>query len=290
MDLDTAVETAFAAARLKTPPDQSLGLAAVTVHGQIHGAGHWQQPFAIQSIAKVFALAQVLAIDGETLWSRTGRRPSSRPYNAIAELDLDSGIPRNPLLNGGGLVITDRLLELTGGQACHGVLEFLRTESANSSIHIDPDVAQTERASADRNLAIAHLIAAYQNLRMPVPTVVDHYVWQCSIMASCRDVALAGLFLARDGLRNDGQPFLTQHGARAINATMLACGAYEASADVAHRVGMPLKTGVGGGILAVAPGLGTVCVWGPELDASGSSVSGLLALEHVADLTGWSVV
>ncbi|WP_155370814.1 glutaminase A [Catellatospora vulcania] len=289
MKLDVVVETVYAAAQLIAAPDRRFGLAAATVDGRVHGAGQWREPFAIQSIAKVFALAQVIALDGDKVWARVGRRPSSRPYNAISELDTERGIPRNPLLNSGALVVVDRLLELTGGQSCHSVLDLIRAESANPALDVDPAVARAEHERAERNTAIAHLIAAYGNLHHPVDAVLTHYIWQCAIAASCHDLAQAGLLLARGGVGADGRRLLAPQDTRRINATMLTCGAYDASADIAHRVGLPLKSGVGGGILAVAPRVGTVCVWGPGLDSSGNSVSGMLALEHFASLSGWSV-
>ncbi|MBV1850768.1 glutaminase A [Catellatospora sp. NEAU-YM18] len=289
MDLDVVVDTVYAAARLSAAPDTGLGLAVATVDGHLHGAGDWREPFPMQSIAKVFALTLVLSLDGDRLWTRVGRRPSSRLYNAVSELDIEHGIPRNPLLNAGALVVTDRLLELSEGQGCHRVLELVRVESANHSIEMDPVTVKDERDRSERNMAIAHLMAEYGNLSLPVETVLAHYQWQCAIAASCRDLALAGLYLARAGVRADGRRLLSPADTKRVNATMLTCGAYDASAEVAHRVGLPLKTGVGGGILAVAPRVGTVCVWGPGLDPSGNSVTGMLALEHFATLTGWSV-
>ncbi|MEV0460920.1 glutaminase A [Catellatospora methionotrophica] len=289
MNLDTVVETVYAAARLHPVPDRRFGIAVATVDGRVHGQGSWQEPFAVQSIAKVFALALVIAADGDKIWARVGRRPSSRPYHAISELDVESGIPRNPLINAGALVVVDRLLEVTGGQACHGVLDLIRVEAAAAGVEMDAAVAEHERERSERNLALAHLMAAYGNLHQGVDQVLTHYIWQCAITASCRDLTLAALLFARGGVRADGRRLISPQDTRRINATMLACGAYDASADIAHRVGLPLKSGVGGGILALAPGVGAVCAWGPGLDSSGNSVSGLLALEHFAALSGWSV-
>ncbi|WP_203693817.1 glutaminase [Catellatospora coxensis] len=156
-------------------------------------------------------------------------------------------------------------------------------------VHVVAAVAQDEHGRAERNLATAHLVAAYGDLHQPVDTVPAHYVWQCAIAASCRDLALAGLLLARGGVRADGRRLLSAQDTRRVNATMLTSGAYDASPDLADRIGLPLRSGVGGGILAVAPRLGAVCAWGPGLDSSGNSIAGQLALEHFAALTGWSV-
>ncbi|MGW7658564.1 glutaminase A, partial [Streptomyces tendae] len=200
----------------------------------------------------------------------------------------EHGIPRNPFINAGALVVTDRLHTLTG-DASTTMLDFLRAESGNPDLAFDQEVAASETAHGDRNAALAHFMAGYGNLDNPVPTVLEHYFWQCSIEMSCRDLALAGGFLARHGLRADGSRLLSSSEAKRVNAVMLTCGTYDAAGDFAYRVGLPGKSGVGGGIVAVVPGRCTLCVWSPGLDDRGNSVAGLAALDHFTTLTGWSV-
>ncbi|AQW53313.1 glutaminase [Streptomyces violaceusniger] len=265
-----------------------FGIALADVDGHVTGVGDWERPFSVQSISKAFSLALVLADDGEKLWRRVGREPSGNPFNSLVQLEYENGIPRNPFINAGALVVTDRLQTLTG-DASTTMLDFLRAESGNPDLAFDQEVAASESAHGDRNAAVAHFMASYGNLHNPVPTVLEHYFWQCSIEMSCRDLALAGGFLARHGLRADGSRLLSQSESKRVNAVMLTCGTYDAAGDFAYRVGLPCKSGVGGGIVAVVPGRCTLCVWSPGLDARGNSVAGVAALDHFTTLTGWSV-
>ncbi|AZQ73475.1 MULTISPECIES: glutaminase [Streptomyces] len=265
-----------------------FGIAVADVDGQVYGVGDWERPFSVQSISKAFSLALVLAEGGDRIWERVGTEPSGNPFNSLVQLEYEHGIPRNPFINAGALVVTDRLQTLTG-DASTTMLEFLRAESGNPDVSFDAAVARSESEHGDRNAALAHFMASYGNLDNPVPTVLEHYFWQCSVEMSCRDLALASGFLARHGLRADGTRLLPRREAKQINAVMLTCGTYDAAGDFAYRVGLPGKSGVGGGIVAVIPGRCTLCVWSPGLDARGNSVAGVAALDHFTTLTGWSV-
>ncbi|MEV6207624.1 glutaminase [Kitasatospora sp. NPDC051914] len=267
---------------------EAFGMAIATVDGGVFGVGSWEEPFSIQSVSKLFTLALALAEGGEALWRGVGREPSGNPFNSLVQLETEHGIPRNPFINAGALVVTDRLLELTG-DAVGAVREFLRQESGNGSVATDDAVAASEARHGHRNAAMAHFMASYGNLRNPVDSVLAHYYAHCAISASCRDLALAGLFLARHGVRVDGSRLLTRSEAKRINAVLLTCGTYDAAGEFAYRVGLPGKSGVGGGVLAVLPGRGSVCVWSPGLDAAGNSVLGVAALDALTTATGWSV-
>ncbi|WP_405011306.1 glutaminase [Kitasatospora sp. NBC_01539] len=267
---------------------EAFGMAIATVDGEVFGAGAWQQAFSVQSVSKLFTLALALAEGGEDLWRGVGREPSGNPFNSLVQLESEHGIPRNPFINAGALVVTDRLLELTG-DAVGAVREFLRRESGNDAVVTDDAVAASEARHGHRNAAMAHFMASYGNLRNPVDSVLAHYYAHCAISASCRDLALAGLFLARHGLRTDGSRLLSRSEAKRINAVLLTCGTYDAAGEFAYRVGLPGKSGVGGGVLAVLPGRGAVCVWSPGLDAAGNSVLGVAALDALTTATGWSV-
>lgn len=265
-----------------------FGMAIADVDGTVHGVGDWQHPFSTQSITKVFTLALALAAGDDSLWERVGREPSGNPFNSLVQLEYENGIPRNPFINAGALVVTDRLQTLTG-DASSELLTFLRQESGNPELSFDPEVAVSESAHGDRNAALAHFMASYGNISNPVPTLLDHYFWQCSIEMSCADLTLAARFLARHGLRADGSRLLTRSEAKQINVVMLTCGTYDAAGEFAHRVGLPGKSGVGGGIVAVVPGRCTLCVWSPGLDARGNSVAGVAALDRFTTLTGLSI-
>ncbi|MDJ0320817.1 glutaminase [Pseudarthrobacter sp. PS3-L1] len=268
-------------------PDQ-FGIAVVTGEGEVFSAGDANVPFSIQSISKVFALALVLATDGDGVWQRVFREPSGNPFNSLVQLEQEAGIPRNPFINAGALVVTDRLLSVTG-DAAGTVLDLMRQESGNPGVGVDPVVAESEHLHSSRNASLAYFLASCGNLENPVPDVLDNYIRQCSLAMSCVDLALASRFLASNGVRVDGTALLSSSQTKRINAVMLTCGTYDAAGEFAYRVGLPGKSGVGGGIVAVVPNNLTVVVWSPGLGRSGNSVSGLNALDEFTTRTGLSI-
>src|SRR5215468_5079982 len=142
----------------------AFGLAIATVEGEVHGIGEWRQRFSIQSISKVFTLALVIEKDSEALWTRVGREPSGTPFNSLVLLEYEHGVPRNPFINAGALVVTDRLLADTG-DACGHLMRLLRAESGNLAVDIDETVAESEASRGHHTAAMAHLMASYGNLR-----------------------------------------------------------------------------------------------------------------------------
>jgi glutaminase len=265
-----------------------FGLALATTEGEIYGSGDWQTPFSIQSISKVFTLALVLAQDGEALWARVGREPSGNPFNSLVQLEYEKGLPRNPFINAGAMVVTDRLMSQRG-DAVAALLRFLREEAGEDAARIDPVVAASEAEKGHRNAALAHFLASHGRLENAVDRVLEAYFHQCAIAMSCEGLAKAALVLARHGLRADGTRLFSRSEAKRINAVMLTCGTYDAAGDFAYRVGLPGKSGVGGGLLAILPGRGALCAWGPALDPHGNSVAGVEALDRFTTKTGWSV-
>jgi glutaminase len=265
-----------------------FGMAVAELDGTVYGVGDWREPFSTQSITKVFTLALDLAREGDALWEHVGREPSGNPFNSLVQLEYENGIPRNPFINAGALVVTDRLQTRTG-DAAGELLSFLRSESGNPDLDFDAQIAASESAQGNRNAALAHFMASYGNIDNPVPALLEQYFRQCSLIASCADLALATTFLARHGVRADGTRLLTRSQAKQVNAVMLTCGTYDAAGDFAYRVGLPGKSGVGGGVIAVVPGRCTLCVWSPGLDERGNSVPGAAALARFTTLTGLSV-
>ncbi|CAN7383526.1 glutaminase [Rhizobium sp. LjRoot98] len=270
---------------------KSFGMAIVTVDGDVHMAGDAGVPFSIQSISKVFTLTLALGKHGETIWKRVGREPSGSAFNSIVQLEHEHGIPRNPFINAGAIAITDLVLAgHTPREAIGEIVRFVRYLSDEEDILIDQDVAKSESATGYRNFALANFMRSFGKLDHPVEHVLGVYFHQCALAMSCVQLAKAGLFLAASGTNP-----LTKHSvvskqrARRINALMLTCGHYDGSGDFAYRVGLPGKSGVGGGILCVAPGKAAVAVWSPGLNHNGNSLLGSLALEMLASRTGWSV-
>jgi glutaminase len=267
---------------------QHFGICIVGADGSVHQAGDAEVPFSIQSISKVFGLTIALGTVGDALWKRVGREPSGSAFNSIVQLETEHGIPRNPFINAGAIVVTDRLQSLTG-DAVHTILGFLRDEVGDPTIAVDETVAESEAGHGDLNRALAYFMAAHGNMENSVAVAVDHYFRQCSIAMSCAETAKATLFLARHGVRADGSRLLPVLAAKRLNAIMMTCGAYDAAGEFAFRVGLPSKSGVGGGIVGVIPGCGAICVWSPGLDRHGNSVAGVAALDRFTSETGWSV-
>ena len=272
---------------LRDADAKRFAIAIATLDGEVHGCGDWDEPFSVQSIAKVFALALAIDQDGR-LWSRVGREPSGDPFNSLVQLEYDRGIPRNPFMNAGALVVVDRLLSLTG-DSYGAVLQFVREESGVSTLDADETVAASEAANSDRNAALAHLIKSFGNLDNSVDAVLEHYFRQSALRMSCRDLSVAAGFLARHGIRRDGSRLFSRSDAKRVNAVMLTCGTYDEAGEFAYRVGLPAKSGIGGGILAVIPNRCTVCAWSPALDRAGNSVAATTALDALTTLSGWSV-
>lgn len=270
------------------PDDDEFGFALATVDGELSGIGEWQRPFPIQSISKVFALTLVIAHGGQAIWKRVGREPSGHQFNSLVQVEYDQGVPRNPFINAGALVVTDELLGLTG-DACGAVIELVRDQGENQAIDVDPEVAAAQAANGDRNAALAHLLASFGNLRHDADAVLDHYFRQCAIRMSCAEVALAAGYLARHGVRSDGSRLLSRSDAKRVNAVMLTSGTYDAAGEFAYRVGLPGKSGVGGGIVAVIPNRCTLCAWSPRLDSAGNSIAAVDALDAFTTITGWSI-
>jgi glutaminase len=268
-----------------------LGIAFADKDGRVWGAGDCDEPFSIQSISKVFTLALALDRVGAGLWEKVGREPSGSAFNSIVQLETERGKPRNPLINPGAMVVTDQLIsDRPGDAAIADLLALLRAQARDESIAVDEDVARSEAETGARNRALAWFMKSFGALSNDVETVVGAYFRQCSVAMSCRQLARAGLFLAFDGRDPEtGVEVTAWHRARRINSVMMLCGHYDNSGEFAFRVGLPGKSGVGGGILAIAPGHGSVAVWSPALNASGTSAAGAAALEALVGRTGWSV-
>lgn len=264
-----------------------FALSVVLADGSQHSAGDTDVPFSIQSISKVFTLALALGRLGDRLWTRVGREPSGYAFNSILQLESEGGRPRNPFINAGAIVVTDAILaghqpkELLGE-----LLRFVRAAAGDEDIHINDRVARSEAATGNRNMALAHFLRAHGNLENPPELTLGAYFHQCAIEMTCAQLARAGRFL----MNAPGGPRLVAPGrVRRINALMMTCGHYDGSGDFAYRVGLPGKSGVGGGILAIAPGRASIAAWSPGLNAQGNSSLGTEAIELLARRMGWSV-
>ncbi|CAH0348528.1 glutaminase [Sphingobium sp. CECT 9361] len=272
-------------------PSSRFGIAVVEADGTCHAAGDADMPFSIQSVSKVFGLTLALGMVGDALWKRVGREPSGSAFNSIVQLETELGIPRNPFINAGAIVVSDILLGRNEPRETIGeILRFVRGLAGDESIGIDEEVARAEQDTGFRNMALAQYMRAFDNIHHPVERTLGIYFHQCALAMSCRQLALAGRYLMCGGTNPEtGRTIVSRQRARRINALMMTCGHYDGSGEFAFRVGLPGKSGVGGEILAIAPGIASVAVWSPGLNARGNSQLGTLALERLVQRTGWSV-
>ncbi len=278
-----------------------FGLAVVAADGTEHVAGDADEAFSIQSVSKVFALGVALDLVGGAVWDHVGREPSGSAFNSIVQLEAEQGVPRNPFINAGAIVVADIIGGACEGGACDArggigrILDFVQARAAtadgpDTSIAVDPSVAWSEAATGFRNVALANYMKSFGTLHGAVDDALATYFQQCALALSCRQLARAARYLATGGIDPASAARIASPArVRRTLALMLTCGHYDASGDFAFRVGLPAKSGVGGGIVAVVPGCATIAVWSPGLGLQGNSVLGTLALERLAERMGWSV-
>lgn len=268
-----------------------FGIAVATPDGQVYAAGDASTLFSIQSISKVFTLTIGLGKLGDAIWTHVGREPSGDPFNSIMVLEKESGRPRNPFINAGAIAVVDAIMMGHEPKETLGeILRFVHFIADDDSIRFDHKVAASEMEHRDRNAALAHFMKSFGHLKHDVDKVLGVYFHQCSIAMSCEQLARAGLFLVSNGVNQPtGIRVINAQQSRRINSLMMMCGHYDGAGEFAYRVGLPGKSGVGGGILTIAPGKGSIAVWSPGLDHVGNSKLGLKALELLVQKTGWSV-
>lgn len=266
-----------------------FGMAVVDTAGNLYAVGDASKRFSIQSISKLFALTLAFQREGDSLWTRVGREPSGNPFNSLVQLERENGIPRNPFINAGALVITDMLVSRSVN-AAQSLVDFVRKLASVADITYNTRVAQSEISTSSRNAAMAHFMKSFGNLHNKVGEVLHAYCHHCAIEMSCVELARAVGFLANHGVNPwNGESVVDPSSAKRLSALMLTCGTYDAAGDFAYRVGLPAKSGVGGGIVAVLPGECGICVWSPALEESGNSHAGSLALEMFTSLTKRSI-
>lgn len=272
----------------KVSPNK-YAVSVCTVNGERFNMGDYDEKFSIQSISKVFTLAMLAPMVGEEIWKCVGKEPSGSPFNSLVQLEYEKGIPRNPFINAGALVITDKLLEKVPDLNTR-LLEYVRTLAGSENITYNEEVSQSEYTTGERNKALAHLMKSFGNFKGSVSKVFRTYCNQCSMEMSTSQLAQAFLFLANNGVNPlNGEKVVCYRDAKRINALMLTCGFYDESGDFAYRVGMPGKSGVGGGIVAVIPGKLSIAVWSPELNKYGNSCRGISTLADFTTELGISV-
>ncbi|MCR4457309.1 MULTISPECIES: glutaminase B [Enterobacteriaceae] len=267
-----------------------LAIAVSTIDGRHFQAGDADERFSIQSISKVLSL--VVAMDHyqeEEIWQRVGKDPSGHPFNSLLQLEIEQGKPRNPFINAGALVVCDMLQSRLSAPR-QRMLEVVRQLSDVSDITYDSRVARSEFDHSARNAAIAWLMKSFGNFHNDVATVLQNYFHYCALKMSCVELAKTFLFLADEGrARHLTRSVISPLQSRQVNALMATSGMYQSAGEFAWRVGLPAKSGVGGGIVAIVPHEMAICVWSPELDEAGNSLAGIAMLEALSRQLGRSV-
>lgn len=270
-------------------PSTKFGMHLYDLDGENYSFGDSNEPFSIQSISKAFTLSLAMKVMGDDLWNRVGVEPSGDPFNSLSQLENDSGIPRNPFINAGALVVADVLVSSFNNPKA-ALLTFLHEITGNTNIDFDYTVAASEQAEGYRNYAMVNYLKSFGNIENNVEDVLDFYFHQCSIAMSCKELAKAFIIFANQGTTLDSdREFLTGQQVKRINALMQTCGFYDEAGEFSFEVGLPGKSGVGGGIVAVNPYDYAVAVWSPPLNPKGNSALGMAALERLTTLTGYSI-
>ena len=266
------------------------GIALVDKHQNVFTKGDALEKFSIQSISKVFTFTLALNHYGKELYKRVGHEPSGNPFNSLVQLEYENGIPRNPFINAGAIVTADTLVSIYKENTFEKILDFIKKVSNDETISFDEEIFQSELTHGFRNFALINMIKSYNNIHNNIDDVINTYFKQCSIMMSPAQLAKSMLFLANHGVNPlTNEVTITESKAKRINSLMLTCGHYDASGDFAYKVGLPGKSGVGGGIVAVVPKKMAICVYSPKLNTQGNSLIGTLALELFTTKTGLSI-
>ena len=272
----------------KVNPDQ-FGMSIHTIYGETASIEQADTRFSIQSISKVFTLAMCLSIKGDDLWKRVGKEPSGTAFNSLVQLEVEKGVPRNPFINAGALVMADILLTHFNDPEAE-FLRFVRAVAGNDSIDYNRDVAISERENGYLNAAIVNLLKYHGTIENDIEEVLHFYFMMCSIEMSCHELSLAFLAFANHRRKFDYAGItLTASQVKRINAIMQTCGFYDEAGEFAYLVGLPGKSGVGGGIVAIYPLQYSVAVWSPRLNSKGNSVMGIKALELLTTETKESI-
>jgi len=269
-------------------PNQ-FGIAVYSNEGELFQAGQAKVDFSIQSISKVFSLTLAIKHYGEDMWQRVGREPSGNPFNSLVQLEYESGVPRNPFINAGALVVCD-MNQSRFASPHYAMREYIRRLAGNPKLKSDKVVADSEFEFRSRNASMAYLMKAFGNFENDVETVLHNYFNNCAMRMNCVDLAKAFSFLANKGYcHHSGEQVISAREAKHVNSLLATSGLYDEAGNFAYRVGLPGKSGVGGGIIAIVPNRFSVCVWSPELNKSGNSLAGIAALEALSDHIGWSI-
>lgn len=275
--------------QLQSVDENKFGVAFLGRNNTQFGIGDYQEKFSIQSIVKVLSMSLAYSKLGSKLWKRVNVEPSGTAFNSLVQLESDLGIPRNPLINAGAIVVCDILLSILE-DAPTEFLSFVRKLANNPEINYSKSIAESEKSVGYRNFALGYYIKSLGNLENNPINVLDFYFNICSIEMTCEELVQTFYFLANDGINLvNNERIFSESFTKRVNAIMQTCGFYDESGEFAFKVGLPGKSGVGGGIVAVMPNLYTIAVWSPRLNSKGNSYRGMKFLEEFTTRTRISV-
>ena len=274
---------------LKNVDPNKLGINLITVNNKNYSLGDSDEKFSIQSISKVLALTLAFKLDDSKLWERIGVEPSGTSFNSMIQLEYEKGIPRNPLINARALVLCDILVSRLKNPR-EELLEFLRNISGDPNIDCSFKVFESEKQTGFRNTALINLMKSFGNIKNKIESVLDLYYHLCSIEMSCKQLSQVFLYQASNGIHPATNiEVVSASKSKRINAIMQLCGFYDEAGEFAFKVGLPGKSGVGGGIIAIHPGEFSIAVWSPRLNKKGNSYKGMKILEYLTTQTKSSI-
>ncbi len=274
---------------LKKVSSNKFGINLFTLNNQSYGAGNYQEKLSIQSISKVFALTLALKKVGKKIWKRVGVEPSGDPFNSLVQLEFEKGIPRNPFINSGALVVCDVLISSLKNPKSE-FLNFVRKLTNSKDIYFNEKVVASEKKHGFVNAAHVNLMKSFKNIKNEIDVVLDLYYYMCSIEMTCEELSKSFLIFANDGvLPYNKERIISLSVSKRINATMQLCGLYDEAGHFAFKVGLPGKSGVGGGIVAILPDLYCITTWSPKLNKKGNSYLGFKVLEEFTTITQSSI-
>ena len=267
-----------------------FGICIVRAQGDTYQTGDHERPFALQSISKVFTYGLALADHGrDYVLEHVGVEPSGDAFNSIV-FDERNNRPHNPMVNAGALVTTDLVRGSDPAEKFERILDTLRIYAGNENLTVDEDTFEAEMRTADRNRATAYLMRSNGMISGDVESILALYLRQCSVQVTCTDLAVMAATLANGGVNPlSGERALPLHHVREVLSVMHTCGMYDAAGQWAFDVGVPAKSGVSGGIMAVVPGKGGIAVFSPGLDAHGNSVRGIGVCWEISEHLGLHV-
>ncbi len=268
-----------------------FGACLTTLEGmKAYGVGDFEERFSLQSISKVFSLTLAFSLEGDKLWKRVGIEPSGSAFNSLVQLEHEMGIPRNPFINAGAIVIADILISNFKEKTKEVFLSFVRKISSNNTIDYNHKMVASEKEVGFRNAALINFMRSFGNIRNSIAEVIDFYYHICSLEMTCKELSSTFLLFANHGkLITTGEEIISMSKSKRIHAIMQTCGFYDEAGEFSFRVGLPGKSGIGGGIVAIHPGKYSIAVWSPRLNPKGNSFYGVEFLERLTTKLGASI-